>query len=219
MRPRVLDLFSGAGGASMGYFWAGYDPVGVDIAPQPNYPFAFVRADALAPPFDLSTFDLIHASPPCQAHTPMSNRWRGAGGLADERVDLIPATRALLESSGVPWVIENVRGSGLAGFTLTGEMFGLGVHRPRIFETSDLILTPPVPPPSRAAVPVYGKHHDGRLLWRRKDGSELRCAATLEQGQDAMGVDWMEWRELKESIPPAYTHWIGTQLQRGERCE
>lgn len=153
-RPVCLDLFCGGGGAAMGYWRAGFDVIGVDIAPQPRYPFPFVQADALAPPFDLSGFDLIHASPPCQAHTPMSNRWRGLGTLADERVDLIAPTRAMLEASGVPWVIENVRGAPLRNaFTLTGEMFGLGVHRPRKFEASALILTPTAPPPSRAAVP------------------------------------------------------------------
>ena len=197
----------------MGYHRAGFEVVGVDIVDQPEYPFAFVRGDALNPPLDLSAFDVIHASPPCQAYTTMSNRWRGAGGLADERMDLIPQTRQMLEESGVPWVIENVRGSGLEGFTLTGEMFGLGVHRPRVFESSWLILAPQKPPPSRDAVGVYGKHHDGRELWTRKDGSQLRAPKTMAEGKEAMGVDWMDdWHGLKEAIPPAYTEWIGERL-------
>ncbi len=212
---RVLDLFCGAGGASMGYHRAGFDVVGVDIAEQPEYPFAFVRGDALSPPVRLDAFDLIHASPPCQAYTTMSNRWRGAGGVADERADLIPPTRALLESSGVPWVIENVRGSRLDGFTLTGEMFGLGVHRPRLFETSWFLLAPQAPPPSRTAVGVYGKHHDGRELWTRKDGSQLRAPKTLAEGSEAMGIDWMYWHGLKEAIPPAYTEWLGSRVPIG----
>ena len=212
MNMKVLDLFSGGGGAGMGYHRAGFEVVGCDIRPQPSYPFAFVQADALAPPFDLSSFDLIHASPPCQAYTPMSNRWRGRGTLADRRKDLVGPTRAMLEESGVPWVIENVRGSPLSGFTLTGEMFGLGVHRPRVFETSALVLSPPVPPADPGAIPVYGKRHDGRLLWKRKDGSELRAPRTLEEAQAAMGIDWMPWPALKEAIPPAYTHWIGLRF-------
>jgi DNA (cytosine-5)-methyltransferase 1 len=209
---KLLDLFCGGGGASVGYHRAGFDVVGCDIALQPHYPFRFVQADALAPPFDLTAFDLIHASPPCQAYTPMANRWRGSGGLADERPDLVGAVRAMLEASGVPWVIENVRGAPVSGFTLTGEMFGLGVHRPRIFETSRLILTPPVPRADPDATPVYGKRHDGRLLWKRKNGTELRAPKTLEEAQDAMGIDWLPWETLKEAIPPAYTEWLGHRL-------
>lgn len=207
---RVLDLFCGGGGASMGYHRAGFDVVGVDIAPQPDYPFEFVQADALNQPVDLDSFDLIHASPPCQAHTPMSNRWRGKGTKADERVDLLPATRVLLE--GRASVIENVYGAPMNGFTLTGEMFGLGVHRPRRFETSWLMLTPAKPVASREAVGVYGNGM-GRLLWTRTDGSELRSPKTLEEAQAAMGIDWLPWPSLKEAIPPAYTEHIGREFR------
>lgn len=210
-RPTCLDLFCGGGGASMGYHRAGYDVIGVDLSPQPDYPFPFVRADALAPPFDLSRFDLIHASPPCQAYTPMANRWRGAGGLADGRVDLVAAVRAMLESSSVPWVIENVRGAPVSGFTLTGEMFGLGVHRPRIFETSHFIMSPPVPRASRDAVGIYGNGL-GRVLWTRRDGSTLMAPRTVKDAQDAMGIDWLPYASIKEAIPPAYTEWIGRRL-------
>lgn len=195
----------------MGYHRAGYDVVGCDIVAQPRYPFPFIQADALAPPFDLSGFDLIHASPPCQAYTPMANRWRGSGGLADDRRDLVADVRTMLESSGRPWVIENVRGAPVSGLTLTGEMFGLGVHRPRIFETSSLILSPPVPAASRDAVGIYGNGM-GRLLWTRTDGSELRAPASIEHAREAMGIDWMGWDEIKEAIPPAYTEWIGLRM-------
>jgi DNA (cytosine-5)-methyltransferase 1 len=218
----LLDLFCGAGGCSVGYHRAGFDVVGVDINPQPNYPFEFVQADALEylqMAHDLLVddlgFDAIHASPPCQAHTGMSNRWRGHGGKADEHVDLIPATRQLLLDSGLPYVIENVpgaRASLCAPFVLMGEMFGLGVHRPRLFETNWMLLGPPKPAPDPASIGVYGKHHDGRLLWERKDGSQQRAASSLQQARDAMGIDWMEWRELSEAIPPAYTEFIGQQL-------
>ena len=210
---RLLDLFCGGGGASMGYHLAGFDVVGCDLSPQPHYPFPFVQADALAPPFDLSGFDLVHASPPCQAFTPMSNRWRGKGGKADDRLDLVADVRLMLEESGTDYVIENVRGAPVSGFTLTGEMFGLGVHRPRVFECSVFILCPPIPPASRDAVGIYGNGM-GRLLWTRKDGSELRAPKTVEIAGEAMGIDWLPFRSLKESIPPAYTKFIGDEFMR-----
>jgi len=210
-RPLAIDLFCCAGGASMGLHRAGFDVVGVDIAPQPRYPFRFIQGDALRPPVRLDDFDLIWASPPCQAHTSISLRWRGKGGLRDERADLIPATRELLRSSGVPYVIENVpgaRNSLEAAFTLTGEMFSLRVHRPRLFEASFLVMTPERPARQSEPIAVYGKM-DGRRLWTRADGSELRACKSLEPAAAAMGIDWMEWPELKESIPPAYSEFIG----------
>lgn len=198
----------------MGYHRAGFEPVGVDIRPQPRYPFEFHQADALA--FPLDGFDAIHASPPCQAYTSMSNRWRGSGGRADRHADLIAATRDRLDEwGGGPWVIENVPGARRvmrATVTLTGGMFGLRVHRPRIFESNVLIMIPPPAPPPRDSVGVFGGHHDGRLLWRRKDGTEQRAAATLEEAQRAMGMPWADWRGCAEAIPPAYTEWIGRRL-------
>ena len=214
----VLDLFCGAGGCSVGYHQgftaAGIDVhiVGVDINPQPNYPYQFIQADATT--FPLDRFSLIHASPPCQAFTTMSNRWRNKGGKADSHVDLIAATRARLERTGAPWVIENVPGARRhmrSPFTLTGGMFGLGVHRPRLFETSEMVMLPNPAGPPEGALGVYGKM-DGRLLWSRSDGSEQRAARTLEEASAAMGVDWMSWDELREAIPPAYTAYIAGQL-------
>lgn len=214
-RPRLLDLFCGAGGAAMGYHEAGFEVVGVDLHPQPRYPFRFVQADALQ--FLRACghlFDAGHASPPCQAHTNMSNRWRGQGTLADERVDLIGATRDALIASGLPYVIENVPGAKAVmrdPIRLTGELFGLAVHRPRLFEVNWLLGQPKLPPKNKRPVAVYGAM-DGRLLWKRKDGSELRAPKSLEEPSAAMGIDWMEWHELKEAIPPAYTRWIGERL-------
>lgn len=211
MKPRLLDLFSGAGGAACGYHRAGFEVVGVDINPQPRYPFEFHQADAMTYPLD--GFDVIHASPPCQAHTALSNRWRGKGGKADSHVDLIAVMRYRLEDSGVPWVIENVAGARSvmrSPIQISGGTFGLGVHRPRLFE-SNIAITAPSAVKVSNPVGVYGKF-DGRRLWTRADGTEQRAAASVAEAGEAMGIDWMEARELAEAIPPAYTEHIGRQL-------
>lgn len=221
-RPRLLDLFCGAGGASVGYHRAGFDVVGVDIKPQPRYPFEFVQADALefmacpeGPESRVGPFDAIHASPPCQAHTTMSNRWRGNGGKADEHVNLIPETREFLEATGLPWVIENVPGALVhmrSPVTISGPSVGLmRIVRPRLFESNVALLVPPWMPPSDA-IGVYGKSPDGRRLFTRADGSVQRAAKSRQEAAEAMGIDWMEWDELKEAIPPAYTELIGAQM-------
>lgn len=215
MKPRLLDLFCGAGGAAMGYHRAGFEVVGVDINPQPHYPFEFVRMDAIAYAMDRhGAFDAIHASPPCQAFTTMSNRWRGHGGRADSHASLIEVTRDTIAYVGIPYVIENVPGARRelrSPITLSGGMFGLRVERPRLFEASELLHTPP-PVKVTDPVGVYGKAHDGRRLFTRADGTIQRAARSLEEGREAMGIDWMDWRELAEAIPPAYTEWIGRQL-------
>jgi DNA (cytosine-5)-methyltransferase 1 len=217
----LLDLFCGAGGAAMGYHRAGFDVVGVDIKPQPHYPFEFWEADAVQVMLTGSGrgFDAYHASPPCQAYTNVSNRWRDRGGKADGHPDLVGITRTLLKGTGpadrtaAPWVLENVPGSPVQGVVLHGGMFGLGVQRPRLFESNQLLMLswgPPVEYP----LGVYGERPDGRWLWQRKDGSRQRAAASIEEARVAMGIDWMDWRELAEAIPPAYTEWIGAQLIR-----
>ena len=230
VKPRLLDLFCGAGGAAMGYHRAGFEVVGVDIEPQPNYPFEFVQGDALelvrqalADGNDAGIslrslcpvgqgFDVIHASPPCQAFTSTSNRWRGNGGTADSHPNLIAPTRKLLEATGLPYVIENVVGaSGHMRTTLllAGSMFGLNVHRPRLFESNVLLLAPGAGTKGDGQIGVYGKAPDGRRLNSR---TQQRAAASLEEGSEAMGIDWMTWDELREAIPPAYTELIGHQL-------
>lgn len=215
MKPRLLDLFCGAGGAAVGYHRAGFDVVGVDIAPQPHYPFEFIQMDALEYVRRCwwgvdALFDAIHASPPCQAYTTMNNRH------GSNSPPLIASVRDLLNETGLPYVIENVAGAlrELRNPTeLTGEMFDLRVHRPRLFETSGWLLLAPYRPMRQLdPVAVYGKN-DQRRLWTRTDGSELR-AATLEQGSSAMGIDWMTWDELREAIPPAYTAYVGEHLIR-----
>jgi DNA (cytosine-5)-methyltransferase 1 len=200
----------------MGYHRAGFDVVGIDIDSQPHYPFEFVQQDALRVlkneegrfTMPLRHFDAIHASPPCQAYTTMGNRHQSPSSPP-----LISEVRQLLERTCLPWVIENVPGA-LADMRspleLTGEIFGLRVHRPRLFESNVMLLSPPRPPRQANPVAVYGKN-DGRRLWTRKDGSELRCAS-LEDAQEAMGMDWADWHGTKEAIPPAYTEFIGRQL-------
>lgn len=162
MKPKLLDLFCGAGGAGVGYHRAGFDVVGVDINPQPNYPFEFHQADALDYLADNhQQFDAIHASPPCQHYSAMSNC---RPGLSGDYPDMVDQTRQLLDAIGKPWVIENVPGSGMAtqatldgrhGIVLCGHMFGLNLYRHRIFESNIELTEPPHPrhikPASKAA--------------------------------------------------------------------
>lgn len=123
-KPRLLDLFCCAGGAAMGYHQAGFDVVGVDVRPQPKYPFEFIQADCLT--LDrgfVAGFDAVHASPPCQAHSSISN----VSGNQHNHIDLIPQTRELLLAIDRPFVMENVPGAPLLNpFMLCGTMFGLG---------------------------------------------------------------------------------------------
>lgn len=206
-RPRLLDLFCKAGGASMGYHLAGFDVVGVDIEPQPRYPFQFIQMDALSA--DLTGFDAVAASPPCQAH--VSLRWMHN---SKEHVDLIPATRAKLRASGLPYVMENVPGAPLLRpLVLCGSMFGLGtetaeLRRHRHFETNvPILLTPPCQHGLKTRViGVYGGHgRDRRRTLNTQDFS-------VEDRRAAMGIDWMTGAELSQAIPPAYTQFIGAQL-------
>jgi len=217
---RALDLFCCAGGAGMGLHRAGFEVVGVDIRPQPRYPFEFRQADALT--FPLDGFDFIWASPPCQAHTAMKTMHN-----AKEHIDLIPQTREKLKKSGLPYCIENVVGAPLIDpFMLCGTMFGLGVEdadlqRHRIFETSfGFALLPECNHGARATIGVYGWHDRNRK--RRTIGIYGEGARdsrrkfdkgvpdfTADQGREAMGIDWMTLAELSQAIPPAYSEFIG----------
>ncbi len=234
---RLLDLFSGAGGACKGYQRAGFYVVGVDIKPQPHYcGEEFHQADALEFCREHGReFDVIHASPPCQGYTLM----RGLGGKAVGRKTprLIPEVRCLLSATAKVYVIENVQGAPLIDpMKLCGSMFGLGVRRHRLFETSiplscDLKCNHRGPwpiavwgdgRPSRqearkrfqGPIAVYGDHPEDSPIHRRGYSKPhlTRRAATLKVGQEAMGIDWMTWKELTQAIPPAYCEWIGRQL-------
>jgi DNA (cytosine-5)-methyltransferase 1 len=213
--PRLLDLFCGAGGCSEGYRRAGFEVVGVDINPQPNYPFKFWRSDALRflqldPPQDIaSNFDAIHASPPCQAYSSLS------GFTTKKYPELIEPVRELLQATGLPYVIENVVGAPLIDpVRLCGSSFGLGVWRHRLFEMSH----PPalVPPCSHREHPepldVTGTGGPPSKPRLDGGGGSSRKPRNLAQAREAMGIDWMTREELSESIPPAYTEFIGNQL-------
>lgn len=217
-RPLALDLFCCAGGASMGLHRAGFDVTGVDIRRQPHYPFRFVQGDALRPPFDLSKFDFIWASPPCQAHTSLKTMHN-----AKEHEDLIPQTREMLKASGVLYVIENVVGAPLNHpIMLCGTMFGLGIpeaelRRHRIFETGPTYWSIPHGPcrHRKRTIGVYGGGH-GVSLHRHAKGQPC---FTADQERAAMGMNWAPVDPLSQAIPPAYAECIGRAAMRILRPE
>ncbi len=193
-----MDLFCGAGGAAMGYHRAGFEVVGVDVAPQPNYPFEFHQGDALE--FPLNGFDVVHASPPCQRYM--------TGGVVnrDKAPDLLGATR--LRLLDVPYVIENVPGAPMrSDYILCGTAFGLGVRRHRLFELSTgPVELSPACDHSRPVTGVYGHPHGKAGAWPGM------LPSTHEVWSREMGIDWMTARELTQAIPPAYTEFVGRRL-------
>jgi DNA (cytosine-5)-methyltransferase 1 len=211
-KPRLLDLFCCAGGASAGYSSAGFDVTGVDIQEQPNYPFPFIRADALklSPGF-IASFDAVHASPPCQSYSDLARR----NNNADKWPRLIEPVRKLLVRSGVPYIIENVDGAPLVNAALLcGTMFSqLRVLRHRLFEANFLILTPSHRKHPKVHTFDRRKSHFGKTdEW--KDFVQVTGGGncTLAAARDAMGIQWMTKREINESVPPAYSHFVGGQL-------
>lgn len=219
-RPLMLDLFCGAGGAAVGYDSAGFDVVGVDIAPQPNYPFEFHQGDALSvlgayingrTGYAISSIDAIHASPPCQSYS------RALRHMALPQPELISEVRGLAERVGLPWVIENVLGAplpsadtldGRYGLELCGTQFGLLIARHRLFETSFPVLAPqrPCTHNERNVLNPYNAKSRRRLVGDAKgDMAEIVW-------RSEMGVPWMNRYEGREAIPPVYTKFIGEQL-------
>jgi len=216
-RPRLLDLFCCAGGAGMGYHQAGFDVVGVDLSPQPRYPFGFLQMDATAVDQRfLRTFDAIHASPPCQGYTALRHA-PGTKGAPK----LIEAVRAMLNASGLPYVIENVeeaRSAMIHPIMLCGSAFGLASHgcelrRHRLFESNIALSSPGCSHGDRPVVGIYGGH--ARIRAAKHGGRGTRDAwpnGHKPVAAEAMGMDWATLAEMSEAIPPAYTRFIGEQL-------
>lgn len=201
---KILDLFCGAGGAAMGLHrvWPEAEITGVDINPQPRYPFRFVQTDVFALTWNWSMFDFIWASPPCQHYTQMLNH-----GLTSRsnHPDYVARTRQRLQKSGRPYIIENVPHAPLLNpIILCGEMFGLRVTRHRLFE-SNLNLTQPAHQP-----------HRGTHIRKQNDGGYYYRVYGHETGKAswgaAMGIDWMRSPELAQAVPPAYSEWIARQV-------
>ena len=203
----LLDAYCGAGGATAGYRRAGFEVVGVDIAPQPNYPgddlvlgdaVSFIRHHG-------HLFDAVHASPPCQAHSPL-------GALSPDKVypRLIEPTRQALEVTGRPWVIENVMAAPLVGgIVLCGGMFGLRTYRHRRFEPGGgLVLTAPDHPPHVVRTATSRR----RERWDQGWHVSVTGDVGTYLGPEAMGIDWMSGDELCQAIPPVYSFVIGCQL-------
>lgn len=207
--PRLLDLFCCAGGASMGYHRAGFNVTGVDIVPRPNYPFRFVRADAITYAREHGhEYDFIHASPPCQAKCALTKGTNAA--LSDRYTDLLPAVRVVLSATGVPYAIENP--DARADVVLCGETFDLGVIRHRKFELSAWITARPAHPRHRGRVRGWrhGIYYDGPYIAAYGKGGGKGAVPEI---QVAMGIDWTDVREeLTEAIPPAYAEWVGRRF-------
>ena len=221
-RPRLLDLYCCAGGAGMGYHRAGFEVVGVDINPQPRYPFGFVQADALDYLADHAhEYQAIHASPPCQAFTAA-----GAFNPTVEHPDLLTPTRAALEALAHPYVLENVSGAPMGNYvTLCGSEFGLRARdldgavlqlkRHRQFESNVWLWGAGGCQHDRAVQvgSVFGYGGGMTPAYRDSDTRSKGYVPHVTVCAQLVGVDWkMTKRELSECIPPAYTQWLGSQL-------
>ncbi|WP_328431588.1 DNA methylase [Streptomyces sp. NBC_00453] len=216
-RPLLLDLFSCAGGAAMGYTRAGFRVHGCDIAHRPNYPFPYHQGDALAylaaliASGEIERYAFVHASPPCQGKCTLTVGTNASQGWGGTHVDLVAPTRALLELTGLPFVIEqpNGRADIRKDLTLCGEMYGLGVIRHRNFELGGWTAPQPVHVAHRGRVRGYrhGHFYDGPYVAAYGNGGGKPSVPEL---QEAMGIRWTAVREeLTEAIPPAYSEYIG----------
>jgi DNA (cytosine-5)-methyltransferase 1 len=213
VNPRLLDLFCGAGGAAMGYHRAGFEVVGVDIRPQPNYPFEFYCMDALDALRWLCTerFAAVHTSPPCQAHSDLQKQSK------IEYRDFIAPVRGRLREIGLPYAIENVEGAPLVDPVMIcgASIPGLRVIRHRLFEANFPLDGIPCPPKH----PLCFTHDKRKAHYGRLDQNEAFVQVTgggnctVANKRAAMGVPWMTGAEANEAVPPAYTEHIGSQLR------
>jgi DNA (cytosine-5)-methyltransferase 1 len=217
VKPRLLDLYCGAGGAAKGYQRAGFHVTGVDIEPQPNYcGDKFVQDDAMLLLADFARgraecdYLAVHASPPCPNYSILAKNM----GVSGNHPDLIGGTRYLLEMTGLPYVIENVVGSPLkdpimlCGSSLGLHASGMDLHRHRLFELNWELGTL-LPPCSRQHAMSMGVYGNGTNKWHR---DKLGRNLTVAEQREAMGIDWMARDRLSQAIPPAYTELLGTQL-------
>ncbi len=206
---KLLDLFCGVGGASVGYHQAGFEIHGIDLKHGKRYPFTYLRADVLDVLKDkdfINQFDVIHASPPCQTHS-ITKHLRNAQGKSTSKIDLIPQTRETLIASGKAYIIENVPGSPLINpIQLCGSSFGLKVRRHRLFESNMPLVGSKCDHKTQGRpVGVYGSLNDEIP----KGG---KTASTIDEARKAMDMDWAIWTELVEAIPPAFTKYLGGQI-------
>lgn len=213
MRPKALDLFCCAGGASEGLRRAGFDVTGVDLVRHKRYPFPFIQEDALT--VDLTGYDFIWASPICQGYCAMRH---APGAKGDAHPKLIGPVRERLIATGVPWCIENVEDAAWDmrdPMTLCGSMFDLGaqgcqLQRHRLFECSFPIERPACRHGEKPVIGVYGGHARRRAASAGGRGTrDVWEGGHRAAASEAMGIDWMTLNELSEAIPPAYAEFIG----------
>ena len=216
-KPRLLDLFCGAGGAAMGYYRAGFEVVGVDIKPQKHYPFEFHQADALTYP--LEGFDAYHASPPCQRWTGLQDVTKKHTGkdVGLNHPDYIVPIRERFEAIGRPYVIENVTKCKplRTMIILCGASLGLrNIQRHRHFESNVMMFQPKCSHTKESQIfGVYGAL-DGRVVFKRKEYRATYAAKGIEHARQLLAIDWMDDGEIQQAIPPCYTEYIGKYLMQ-----
>jgi len=209
VKEKLLDLFCGAGGAAMGYYRAGFtEIVGVDNHPQKHYPFTFVLGDALEYLREHgSEFDFIHASPPCQRYSTMTPKH-----TRDSHPDLLPSTAEALRSFGLPYCIENVAGARKllnSPLLLCGTMFNLKTRCHRFFETSFPVFSPATCNHSKEQLFVTTAGSNSCNIRPLVGGVKRKSTS---YAPEAYGIDWMDFEDLRQAIPPAYTEFIGKQF-------
>ena len=202
---KLLDLYCCAGGAGYGYEQAGFDVTGVDIEYQPKHRGKFIQADAIEfLKVNYQNYDVIHASPPCQAYSTASMQFRTKGKRYD---DLISITREILQKINKPYIIENVPGSPLLNpIVLCGAMFNMRTYRHRLFESNIKLISPPHPEH------IYPNAKMGRKPKENEFIQYVGHFSGVNLVQEMTGLHWLGQKELAQSIPPAYTKFIGEQI-------